>query len=131
MNQIAMLSPEAVSIWQLLVCFRGRGQAITAARMAARLGIGDAAGTHVRDVISHYIGLYPEPVGAHPDAGYFVIETAEEMQDYLAGLEHRATLIFERATAVRSVAKARGWQCLGDHWYPPAVKAPQGALFQA
>ena len=129
----ALLSPDAVAIWNLVREHVGHEAAITAATIREVLAhrghvIGDAAGTKVREVISRHQGIFPLPL-ASCSRGYFIAETADEVRHYRASLRSRAMYDWERLTAFTAVAKANGWTIEDDEVYPPAATMPQGTLF--
>ena len=105
-------------IWHVLSSHRGQARAITAGEIARRTGIGDEAGTAVRAVMAEALEFFPAPVAASGH-GYFVVETPEEAQHYVANLLSRLRLIARRVAVFRRKMEAAGFERQAKRFSPP------------
>jgi hypothetical protein len=109
---------DAEKVWAVLAPHRGEAKALKARQLAEATGIGDAAGTRIREVISDAAEFFPAPVGAHPAIGVFVITTADE------GDRVRADLLSRLEKCARRIAilDRKMASCLGLEWDSLAKK---------
>jgi hypothetical protein len=103
---------DAEKVWAFLAPHRGEKNARKARQIAEATRIGDAAGTAVRALISDAAEFFPAPVGAHPNIGFFVIETADEGQRVRADLRSRLEADARRI----SILDRKMESCLGFKW---------------
>lgn len=86
---------------KILSNHRGRENAITSTELAAQIGINDANGNPTtRFEILSLIRLSGMPIGSCPN-GYYIIETSDELREYLDRLDHRIAGIERRKQLVR------------------------------
>ena len=111
----------AERIWHVLASHRGAENAITAAEIASRTRIGDAAGTQVRAVISEALEYFPKTVAAF-NRGFFVVVTAEEAEHCVASLMSRLRKMGRRVAIVRRKLAAAGFTREGRKYFPPPPK---------
>lgn len=93
-------SDEQAALHDILDNHRGRDQAISSAAMASAVGISDGdANPTTRFEIRDLIKRTALPV-AGCNEGYFVIETDQELNEYVGRLEQRKRGIDERISLV-------------------------------
>jgi hypothetical protein len=110
---------DAERVWAVLAPHRGEAKALKAREIAALTGIGDEAGTEVREIVSDALEFFPEPVGAHPGMGIFVITTGEEGDSVRADLKSRLEKLARRIAILdRKMAASLGlsWDALAGKY---------------
>ena len=78
---ISRLTPDESLVWDTLsTSHRGRGEAITQASLATVVGI---PARRLRSIIKGLVQAHGLPIGStpHSPAGYFVVETPEELAE--------------------------------------------------
>jgi hypothetical protein len=92
---------EQEQIEQILLRHRGKRNAITSGQIAAALGRPNEEDTHVltRGQITELLERSNLPIGSS-SAGYFIIETDNELNDYTKTLDGRISGIDQRKKKV-------------------------------
>ena len=86
----------------LSVLKSGRSHAISMTELAA---LADTNTRHLQDVISHLIVNHKKAIGSasSPPAGYFIIETEQDLKDATKNLHNRAMSVLVRYAALKRV----------------------------
>lgn len=94
--------PLTDGLYDLLTTHRGRDNAITSGEIADELGITDGtANPTTRFAIRDLIQSTGLPIAGSPN-GYFVIDSRQELRDYITRLEQRKAGIDARIHHVRN-----------------------------
>jgi hypothetical protein len=105
----------------------GKSEAITSEEISNRLGGVDHLDStpRTREAIRDLVVVEGMPIGACGD-GYYLIETREELEECLSGLESRAMKILDRRAAINAAVRRHAEQV--DEEYPRQVSADQSTL---
>jgi hypothetical protein len=89
------------AVWRFISPHRGRGDVVSSALISKAVAMADDRGTRMttRYVIAEMLRR-GYPIGA-TGSGYFVLETDEEVEDYVRDLRRRAAAMVRRTRWVR------------------------------
>lgn len=126
------MDTEGRAIWQeLSLMHKGKRNAIPAARLGAMVRFGGSGGgVGVREAITRNLPDFPGFVAACSN-GFFVAETAEEIRDYLEGLDGRCAGLDHRRQTLSAKARDLGYVESEGTWHRETTPEPAapGRLF--
>jgi len=94
------LDNDEVRVLGIVQTHRGKNAAIKGEEIARILGL-DVR--YVRDIIKRLVEDHHYRIGALPDCGYFMIQTAREAIEVCENLKHRAMSILKRMSVLKKV----------------------------
>jgi hypothetical protein len=94
---------------EILKDHRGVDNAISSAEINERVGIESTDGSQprTREIIRFLMFEEDMVIGSHTGAGYFLIETEDELLDYIEDLDGRIQSIMERRKKVMDLYRGR------------------------
>lgn len=107
------ITDDERSVWRVLYCRRGLRQALSIREIGASTALSDRA---VKGAVAGLITRHNVAVGSsrRTPCGYYLLDTAEELEATCRPLERQAIAMFRRIRALRGPRDARLRELLGQ-----------------